>query len=189
MIACAADKILASDVSIIGSVGVRMSPPFFNVVQTMEKLGVNALTLSAGKDKDTLNPTRPWKPDEQESYQHLINYLYDRFTDVVTANRPQMSKELLISSFGAHVFPAPEAVVNGYIDSAPNSRGDALIELASLAGIPSDQKVQIITFETKNWMEKLFYNDEVVNKSRRVEHHIPLIEESMSSIVPSFHYQ
>src|SRR5690606_9333623 len=61
-IAAAADKIFASDVSLIGSVGV-ISPPTFNFTKTMEKLGIEALTLSAGIGKDDLNPFRPWKAD------------------------------------------------------------------------------------------------------------------------------
>ena len=36
-IACAADRILCSDVSLIGSVGVLSWPPFFNVVDVMKK--------------------------------------------------------------------------------------------------------------------------------------------------------
>ena len=59
-IACAADQIYATSDSVIGSVGVRLGPTF-NVSQTMDKMGISALTLTEGKFKDALNPFRPWK--------------------------------------------------------------------------------------------------------------------------------
>src|ERR1700722_16063059 len=82
-IACAADKIYASEVSLIGSVGVLSWPPFLNFVDLMQKVGVNTKTLSAGLGKDEMNPFRPWKADEDKKRQTILDFYYNRFVAVV----------------------------------------------------------------------------------------------------------
>jgi protease-4 len=155
-IASVADKIYASDVSIIGSVGVLAWPPFVNISSILEKFGVESLTLYAGKGKDELNPLRPWKPGEQESYQKLINYYYDRFVQVVLERRPNLNEEKLVKTYGADVFPAPHAADLGYIDSSGYTRSKALKELALASGIKEDAPYQVISFESKTWWKELF---------------------------------
>ncbi len=152
-IACAADKIYASNVSMIGSIGVLSWPPFMNVVGALEKVGVNALTLSAGQGKDEMNPFRTWKPDEQKQYQTLINFYYNTFVDIVAQDRP-IPKETIINDLGAKVFPAPEAVSLGLINESGVSRNQALTALAEAAGIKG--KYQVVGFESESWWKKLF---------------------------------
>lgn len=151
-IACAADKIYASDVSLIGSIGVLAWPPFMNLVDALGKIGVSALTISAGTGKDQMNPFRTWKPDEQTQYQSLINFYYTRFVDVVCAGRT-LDKEKLVDTFGAKVFPAPEALKLGLVDSCCDTRAQALTDLAKAAKI--EGKYQVVGFETKSWWKKL----------------------------------
>ena len=59
-IACAADKIYATDVSLVGSVGV-LFPSFMNFSKLLDTVGVQSLTISSCKGKDDMNPLRPWK--------------------------------------------------------------------------------------------------------------------------------
>ncbi len=150
-IACASDKIYASDVSLIGSIGVVGWPPFFNVTDTLEKVGVNAMTLSAGKGKDQMNPFRPWKEGEQKQYQSLIDYFYSQFVAIVTEARP-IDTERLEETLGADVFPAPKAKDFGLIDENGASRGDVLTALAKESGI--EGKYQVVGFETTSWWKK-----------------------------------
>ncbi len=172
-VACAADKIFASDVSLIGSIGVLAWPPFINVAEALEKLGVNSLTLFAGKGKDELNPLRPWKEGEQDTYQKLINFYYTRFTEIVSKKRPELTAERLVQVYGATVFPAPEAKEIGFIDAFGHFRSDVLTELATAAGIPADEKYQVITYETKGWFEKLI-KEESFWRTGKVQHELLL---------------
>lgn len=151
-IACAADKIYSSGVSLIGSIGVLSWPPFMNVVDGLEKLGVSALTVTAGKGKDQMNPFRVWHPDEQQHYQTLINFYYDTFIDIVSSSR-NLPKEKLIQDLGAKVLPAPEALAMGLIDENSSTRAQVLAELAKAAKI--EGKYQVVGFETKSWWKKL----------------------------------
>lgn len=151
-IACASDKIFASDVSLIGSVGVLSWPPFMNLVDAMEKVGVNSMTLSAGKGKDQMNPFRPWAEGEQDHYQALIDYFYKQFVAVVTTDRP-ITVEQLEESVGAEIYPAPIALGYGLVDESGATRCKVLAALAEEAGIEGEY--QVVGFESTSWLSKL----------------------------------
>ena len=148
-VSLAADKIFASDTSLIGSVGV-IAPTFMNVTKLLDKLGVETLTISAGKDKDALNPLRTWKPGEDDNYREIINYYYTHFVELVTSHRVHITKEQLVKDYGAHVFPAPQAKEYGFIDVNGVSLAEVMHELASAANIP-ENSYQVIRLENKNW--------------------------------------
>lgn len=142
-LASAAKKIYATRSSIIGSVGCRIGP-VFNFTGTMDKIGVQALTLTQGKDKDFLNPFRTWKPDEGKELSDLLTTYYEIFTDVVTKARPQITKDQLINVYGANVYPSHLAQKYGYIDYANASYADALNGLIQEAGIAADAEYQVV---------------------------------------------
>ncbi len=145
-IASAADKIYATPSSIIGSVGVIMGPTF-NFSDAMTKIGVSSLTLTQGKDKDALNPFRPWKPGEDATLQAVIASLYHRFVSIVAAARPLLTQDKLINDYGAHVYIAEEAEKLGYIDVADSDYSHALTGLTEAAGLKdSYQVVQLTPF-------------------------------------------
>ena len=133
-VALAADKIFASGISLIGSVGV-IAPTFLNVTKLLDKIGVDTLTLTAGKDKDAMNPLRPWQPGEDENYKKIVEYYYNHFVDLVTKHRPEISKEALVKEYGAHIFPAPDAQTKGFIDNSGATLSEALHELLKEVGI------------------------------------------------------
>ncbi|MDN3505483.1 MAG: S49 family peptidase [Rhabdochlamydiaceae bacterium] len=142
-IACAADKIYANDSSIIGSVGVRFGP-IFNFYGAMQKIGIESTTLTQGKDKDTLNPFRPWKQGEAEDIIAIGKDTYDQFISVVSQNRPKLTKELLINEYGAQVFSAKTSEKYGYIDHSNSDYMSTLSALALEAKIKKDQPYQVL---------------------------------------------
>jgi len=152
-VASAADKVYASDVSLIGSVGVILST-FPNVSDTLEKIGVTTVTVSAGKGKDAMNPFRPWKDNEAENFEMLTNYYYQQFVDLVVENRPGVSKEKLVNEYGAKVFPAAIAQEIGMIDVKGATRKQALTALVEECGI--EESYQVVTLEKENWLDALF---------------------------------
>lgn len=154
-IAAAADKVYASNSSLIGSVGVLL-PTSMNVSKLLDKVGVETLTITSGKDKDPLNPFRPWKEGEEKQFQDITNFYYQQFVNAVIKGRPNMSKQKLIEDYGARVFPAPEALARGYIDVSDSDRSQALKELAAKAGIAEDQEVQVVKLEEDRWLKNFF---------------------------------
>ncbi|MCB1181245.1 MAG: S49 family peptidase [Chlamydiia bacterium] len=153
-ISCAADQLYASNVSVVGSVGVISYPPFLNISDALKKIGVESQTLYAGKGKDSMNAFRPWEEGESGHYQKLINYYYEDFVKIVCASRPQISEENLVEIYGAEVLPAPVAAKDGFIDEAGVSREVALSELVKAAGITGEY--QVVCFEKKNVWKELF---------------------------------
>lgn len=150
----AADKIYATSGSIIGSVGVITSP-FPNFNKLMEKLGIETLTLSAGKDKDALNPFRPWKSDEDANYKQIIEFYYDDFVKIVSSARPKLTEDKLRNVYGAQIFPAPLAKEYGYVDFVGATREEVLKDLLKEIGIEGDF-YQVIKLENKEWWSELF---------------------------------
>ena len=67
-VSCAADQVFAGHSSIIGSVGVIIGP-FFNLFDTLTKIGMKMETITQGLDKDMMTPFRPWKEDEDASFE------------------------------------------------------------------------------------------------------------------------
>lgn len=184
-IAAAADKIYASDVSLVGSVGV-LSPSFLNLSELIGKIGVKALTLTAGKGKDELNPLRPWKPGEEDNLQHIINYYYMEFVDILTSNRPQLSKQKLIEEYGAHIFPAVKATEYGYIDGNGYSRNQTLKMLLKQIGIEDDY-YQVVELTSTNWFTSLFTSQSALFTGK-IQHEIKLSEEMEPALMGKFLY-
>lgn len=146
-IACAADKIYTGPTSIVGSIGVLLGPAF-NFSQAMEKFGIQSETITEGKDKDMLNPFRPWKPGEDQSLRTITTYLYNRFVDVVTSSRPQINREKLVNEYGAQVFGPAEAQAIGYVDVPNSDYNTTLLDLVKTAGIAESQKYQVVRLQT-----------------------------------------
>ena len=171
-ISCAADKIYATPLSLIGSVGI-ISGPYINISKTIEKWGVESLTLTEGKDKDMLNPLRPWKEDEAMNLKTVQEYYYNMFVDIVAKSRPKLSKEKLISEYGAHIFAASQAEKYGYIDDGNANYKTALKALLEAANIKADSSYQMVKLTPKkNIIEELFGNSPIF--SGKINHKIKL---------------
>lgn len=184
-VAAAADKIFASDVSIVGSIGV-LSPSFFNVYELLEKLGVKSLTLTEGKGKDDLNPLRPWRPGEEDNFKELINYYYNHFVDVIVSNRSGIDKNKLVKEYGANIYPAKTAESYGYIDQSGYSLSQTLKALAQQIGI-EDEYYQVIQLEKKTWYSELFKTELSLLKGQ-VKHQIVLSPETDPQLMNQFLY-
>lgn len=184
-IAAAADKVYASDVSVIGSVGVIMSSAL-NFSKLMDKVGIDSLTLYDGKGKDNLNPLRPWKKGEEDNIQDLIKYYYSMFVEIVTKDRPSLDKTKLIDVYGANVYPAERAHQFGYIDGYNYTLNRTLKELAEKAGI-ADDSYQVVALENKNWLSQLFRSDSTM-MSGKVSHRIDLGPENAPELANKLLY-
>jgi protease IV len=142
-VACAADRMFASFSSVIGSVGVIIGPAF-NFSRLMDRYGVQALTITEGKDKDMLSPFRPWKPGEDKSLRDVTADMYERFVSLVVEAR-HMDREKLVNDYGAQIYSAEAAEQRGYIDTAGSDYSTALAELAKVAQLDKTYQVMQIT--------------------------------------------
>lgn len=173
-ISAAADKVLASDVSIVGSVGV-IAPSALNFSQLLDKLGVQSLTLFAGKGKDDLNPLRPWKPGEEDNYKNLIDYYYNEFVSIMTTARPQLDKTKLVKEYGAKIFPAAQGKELGYIDESGISLADAIHQLVEKMGLEKNN-YRVVQMTKQTWINELL-KTKLDLLQGKVKHELQLIPE------------
>ena len=90
-IAVAADKIYVDKASIVGSIGVRMDS--FGFTGTMEKLGVERRVLTAGDNKDFLDPFLPLQEKDVTHAKTLLEEVHKQFIDVVKKGRGTRLKD------------------------------------------------------------------------------------------------
>jgi protease IV len=183
--AVAADKIHATNASLIGSVGV-VTGPFFNAVGLLEKIGVDPLMIYAGKGKTDLSPFRKWEPNEQKNMQDIVNHYYNSFLNIVTSERPDLSKEKLMKDFGAEVFPAQDAAKMGYIDGAGYNYASALNELLKQIGI-DDDFYQVVQLQSKKWYAEVFNSKNPLLKGI-VKHQVDIVGEIDPALRDQFLY-
>ena len=164
LIACAADKFYVTPSTLIGSIGVIV-PTTFNVSQLMDKIGVQSMTITAGKSKDMLNPFRPWKENEGANIQLAADSYYHRFIDIVTANRSGLTTETLTGQ-GAEIYPYEEAEKMHMIDGVVSLESDALLRLAQ--DLKIDEDYQVIEFTTGNWLKSLLNEETLFKKELKV---------------------
>lgn len=167
MIACSADKIYAGKESIIGSVGVILGPTL-GFSGLMEKYGVEAVTITQGKDKDMLNPTKPFDPKSYESITKAIESSYHSFVELVSTARPKLTAKKLINEYGAQIYAPQEALEKGYVDYANSSYDEAMAALAKEAGI--EGQYQVVQIQSQQAVFKEFLEENSLFLKGRVEH-------------------
>lgn len=124
-IASAADEIVASRASLVGSIGVIVNG--FGAVDAMKKLGIERRLITAGDNKGMLDPFSP-KDSAQEAYmQRIVDQIHDQFISAVKQGRgDRLANRADI--FSGLVWNGSEAKELGLIDHL-GSMGYALREI------------------------------------------------------------
>lgn len=84
-IAAAADNIYADRASLVGSIGVTAAG--FGFVGTLDKLGVERRTYTAGEHKAFLDPFQPEREDERAFWKTVLDNTHQQFIDRVKQGR------------------------------------------------------------------------------------------------------
>jgi signal peptide peptidase SppA len=84
-IATAGDEIIADPSSIVGSIGVIFAG--FGFVGALDKLGVERRVHTAGRNKSTLDPFLPEKPEDIERIKTMETEIHAVFIDWVKSRR------------------------------------------------------------------------------------------------------
>ena len=133
-----ANYIVAEKHSIVGSIGVRMD--MIHYYGLMEKLGVNATVIKAGKYKDIGSPYRPMTPEEKEYLEKMINETYMDFVKWVAENRNMTINETLKVADGK-IYSGSDAQKAGLVDMI-GTEEDALNITAKIANISNPKVVE-----------------------------------------------
>lgn len=89
MMSCVADRIVASPFAVIGSIGVISEIP--NVYERLKEEGIKFQTVTAGKFKRTLTPTKKITKEDLEKSEEDIGEIFELFKGWVAQNRPQLN--------------------------------------------------------------------------------------------------
>ena len=125
------NKIIANPGSIVGSIGVIMQG--FEAGQLLEKIGINAQTVKAGKYKESGTPTRKWTDFEEKQLQSVINDTYNMFiSDVSSARKLDVKNHTIYAD--AKIFTSKQAKEVGLVDEVAtlNFAKDSLVELSKV---------------------------------------------------------
>lgn len=131
------DKIVASNSSWVGSIGVILD--LTNLSDLYEKLGVNRTAITGGKYKDMGADYRNLTPEEQNILQTMVNENYDSFISMVAENR-NLSKEYVASIAEGQIYTGKQARDLKLIDEI-GGKDQALDLAAKLGGIRGSYKV------------------------------------------------
>ena len=89
MMACVADKIVASPFAVLGSIGVISDVP--NVYERLRKEGIEFATITAGKYKRTITPTKKITKEDLAKTTRDIEDVLSLFKGFVATNRPSLN--------------------------------------------------------------------------------------------------
>lgn len=110
-IASAATEIVASENSIVGSIGVISAG--FGFEKAINKLGVERRVYTSGKNKSILDPFLPENPDDISIIKDIQSDIFDNFKNAVSNSRGEKLKE---DVFNGRVWSGKKALAIGLID-------------------------------------------------------------------------
>lgn len=90
-IAAAADEIYVDKASIVGSIGVIMNG--FGAEELIRKVGIESRTLTAGENKNLMDPFRPVSPAHRQHMQAMLDTIHAQFIAAVKEGRGERLKD------------------------------------------------------------------------------------------------
>ena len=126
-----ADRIVASPLSITGSIGVFIAMPEF--AGLLEKYDVGSAELGTSENASFGNPFRRLDAGEREKLSGLVSHTYGLFIDTVALGR-DMDKEAVDAVAQGRVWTGRQALEHGLVDKLGGFQ-DAIDAAAEAAGI------------------------------------------------------
>jgi protease-4 len=168
--ACPADRIVAEEGTLTGSIGVLMEVG--SAKKLMDKVGVHLETIKSGRFKDTGSFFRDMKPEERAVLQGVIDDVYDQFVSAVAESRegalarsmqaqglsrrqpdPGAVKEYVKMLADGRVYSGRQALKLGLVDELGDFQ-QAVDSAAKLAGIQGEP-VLVTRRRHASWAEML----------------------------------
>jgi protease-4 len=101
-------KLFAEPTTTTGSIGVYTSLP--NLKGVSEKYGFTMITIKAGEIKDAGSMFGTLTPRERQVFQDMVNESYERFMDVISKDRKELTRAKLLARFPVKpLCPDPQA--------------------------------------------------------------------------------
>jgi protease IV len=141
MVASAADRIFASTMSDVGSIGVTMS--YVENSLKNKKDGLTYVPLTTGKFKDAGSPEKPLSEDDRTYFQAQLDTVYNEFIKLVSENRGLSIEDVKAIADGSTLI-GQQAVDKKLIDQIGDR--DSVRDYFALTLNLSKDKVQFCEF-------------------------------------------
>jgi protease-4 len=138
-----ADRILAGEATLTGSIGVFAMLPTFE--RSLEKLGVHIDGVGTTALSGELTPARTMGETGREVLQQSVEYEYEQFISRVASAR-QKTVEAIDEVAQGRVWSGRDALTLGLVDEIGGYR-DAIDRAAELAGLGSD--FEVVYYDTE----------------------------------------
>lgn len=148
-ISSAADEIMASRASSVGSIGVILTVA--NLEELYKKLGISFTVMTKGKYKDLGGGNRPLTDEEKKILDEQLTTIYDQFIEDVAAGR-NMDREKVAELATGLDWPGSQAKELGLVDRLGNYR-DALKRAGELGKVKGEPKV--VRYDTPSLLQLL----------------------------------
>jgi protease-4 len=149
-VAVGADHVIATDMTITGSIGVIMQT--LTLQGLMDKIGIQAHTFKSGQYKDLLNPTREPNEAERALVQGLIMEVYEKFVGIVADERELEVNALKAGMADGRILSGKQALAAGLVDELGYFE-DAIERAQQLGGI---QTAKVIRYQMPFSLRNLF---------------------------------
>jgi protease-4 len=166
-VAAGADAIVSSPTAIIGSIGVVISR--FQVEGLLDKLGVKAEPVLAGRLKDLGSPFRDLSPEERTILQDTVDSARQRFVEVVAEGR-HLTLPATEDLADGRIFTPEQAKNLGLVDQI--GYVDDAIDLAE--ALVGEKGLRVFTYRRPFALASLLYGTDL-------DSFLPWLRESLSS--------
>jgi protease-4 len=148
-VSTAADRIVASETTLTGSLGVFI--PLLNFQEAAQKYGVTQTYIKSGKYKTMGSSWKELTPDERRIFQSIVDHYYDEFVEVIVEGRGLPESRVREIADG-RVYSGEQARELGLVDK--------LGELEEATGIAGDlanvEEATVVRYvESPNFVESL----------------------------------
>lgn len=140
--AMAADRILANETSITGSIGVFSGK--FQLEELWNSIGVKWDVVKRGENADMWSQNKPFSEASFKRLNDELDFIYKDFTQKVSDSR-QIPPAKLDDVCKGRVWTGTQALQNGLIDQI-GGYWDALRAAKKAAGIPADKILKVEIF-------------------------------------------
>lgn len=149
-VASAADRIVALEGTMTGSIGVIMSTTDAHELLT-NKLGISQNVIKSGKFKDIGSSTRAMTTEERQLLQDMVNDSYQQFKEAITKGRINRNDKYEVAKVNltsknlnkyadGRIFTGRQALKLGFVDSTGGGREarEMMIKILETKGYSKD---------------------------------------------------
>ena len=166
-IASAADRIIAQNGTLTGSIGVIFSfMDYHNLLA--HKLDVNPVVIKSGKYKDIGSGLRQMTDEERTLMQNIINDSYEQFIQAITNGRinredvydvqkSNLTVDVLKENADGRVFTGRQAQKLGFVDAIGDiDTAESMIEKMVQKKFQNSFKVKLVNYNKKSALNEYF---------------------------------